>query len=84
MIAVAIAAVAVTYYMLSGRGSYDLNVRELSGSTQVSEVDAADPKKITVKCKNGENYQITFSEAQQNYTDLIFNLCGEDGEETKE
>ena len=79
IIAMAIAAIAVAYYIVSGRGSYDFNVRGLSHSTQIQKVDATNPQKIKITCKDGQNYEITFKEGQQNYDDLIFNRCGADG-----
>lgn len=78
IIAISIAAVILIYYVFSGRGSLDLKSRELTNSGKVSQVDAADPKKITVKCKNGESYEILFKEGQQDYNELVFNACGEE------
>lgn len=79
LIAIAIGLIAVIYYIASGRGSLDLNTRELIKSDQVSEVNTSDPKKIKVTCKNGESYEIVFRQEQQTYDDLIFNACGAEG-----
>jgi hypothetical protein len=79
IIALIAAITAVTYYIVSGRGSYDANVRDLSHSAEVSGIESADPQQISIKCKNGQNYQITFKEGHSNYDDLIFNACGPDG-----
>ena len=79
IIAVAIAFAVVIYYVSSGRSSYDLQVRELGKNSDVQKIDASDSKKINVKCKNGENYQIDFSSGQADYQGLIFNACGEEG-----
>jgi hypothetical protein len=78
-IAIAIGTAAMTYYIVSGRGSYDSGVRNLAIGSEVENIESADPKKIQVKCKNGENYEITFSEDQGSYDDLIFNACGTEG-----
>jgi len=78
-IALGIALLAVIWYVWSGRGSYDLNVRGLGVEGNVKTVEASDPKKITIKCKNGENYEISFKEDQSDYSDLVFNACGPEG-----
>lgn len=78
-IAIAVGVIAMTYYIVSGRSSYDRSVRGLSNGNAVDRIESADPGKIQVKCKNGENYEITFNEDQGNYDDLIFNACGPEG-----
>jgi spore coat protein U-like protein len=77
--ALAIAAVVAAYYIFSGRGSYDLNLRELSQQQKVEKVESDGTQKINITCKNGRNYQITFNESHSNYDDLIFNACGREG-----
>lgn len=79
IIALAIGLVAMGYYLWSGKSSYDLNVRGLSGQGNIAGIESADPKKITVTCKNGENYEISFKEDQGNYADLVFDACGPEG-----
>lgn len=78
-IAIGVALIVVAYYVVSGRSSYDLNIRQLSQSTQIESVDAGNPKKIVIKCKNGESYSIVFKKDQPDYESLIFNSCGADG-----
>jgi len=78
-IAIAIGLTAMVYYVVSGRGSYDRSVRALTKGDNIEKIEAADPRRIEIKCKNGENYEITFSEDQGNYDDLIFNSCGPEG-----
>lgn len=78
-IAIAIAIIAVIYYIMSGRSSLDVNTRELSQNKEIKEVNAMDPQKIKIACKNGESYEIVFRQEQQNYDDLIFNACGPEG-----
>ena len=78
-IAIGIAIIVVIYYVASGRGSYDLNVRQLSQSTQIESVNALNPKNVVIKCKNGESYTIVFRKDQPDYQNLIFNSCGAEG-----
>jgi hypothetical protein len=77
--AVLIGTVALVYYIGSGKGSLDANVRSALTSPNIEKIDTTDDKKVIVKCKNGEIYQLLFDAAQQNYDDLIMNNCGEDG-----
>lgn len=77
--ALVIAAIVAAYYIFSGRGSYDLNVRQLSQQPKIQKVESPGPQKINITCKNGRSYQITFNESHSNYDDLIFNACGPDG-----
>jgi hypothetical protein len=79
IIALAIGAVVALYYIISGRSSYDLNVRELGKTAAVDKVEATNPKKVVVKCKNGESYEISFQKDQGSYDGLIFNACGSEG-----
>ena len=78
-IAAAIAIIAVIYYIVSGYSSYDLNVRQLNFGKTIDKIDASNTKKILIKCKNGESYEIAFKQEQQNYANLIFNACGPEG-----
>jgi hypothetical protein len=80
-IAIAVALIVVVYYVVSGRGSYDLNVRQLGQNTQIESVNAQNPKNIIIKCKNGESYSIVFKKDQPDYESLIFNSCGAGGGE---
>lgn len=77
--AIAIAIIAVIYYIFSGQGSLDLGTRQLNNTKQIEKIDAGNPQDIKVKCKNGESYQILFKPGQSNYSDLIFNACGSEG-----
>ncbi len=79
IIALGLGLLAAIYYIASGRGSYDLGVRDLAKDQQIEHVTAGDAKKIQVKCKNGENYEITFNQDRGSYADLIFNACGPEG-----
>jgi spore coat protein U-like protein len=79
IIAVAIALIAVIYYIASGRSSLDLNTRELGKTGNVAAVESAEPQKVQIKCKNGETYEIVFDKAQQNYDHLVFDACGAEG-----
>jgi len=79
IIAVAVATGVLIYYVSSGRSSYDLQVRELGKTSGVQKIDSTNSKKITIKCKSGENYQIDFDGTVGNYDGLIFNACGEEG-----
>jgi hypothetical protein len=78
-IALAIGVIALLIYIFTGRGSYDTGVRDLVKQPNIANIDASDTKKIQITCKNGENYEITFKQDQQNYQDLIFNSCGPEG-----
>jgi len=78
-IAIAIGVVAMVFYIASGRSSYDRSVRDLTKGDSIDKIESADPKKIEVKCKNGENYEIAFSDDQGSYDDLIFDACGPEG-----
>jgi len=79
IIALVIGLVAAAYYVWSGKSSFDLNMRGLAGQGNVAQVMAGDAKNISVKCKNGENYEISFKEDQGNYANLVFNACGPEG-----
>lgn len=78
-IAVLVAAIVLVWYVSSGRSSFDTSTRELATQEDIQEVDIRDPQRVTITCKNGEQYQIMFTESQDNYADLIFDNCGEDG-----
>lgn len=78
-IAVALGVAAMTYYIVSGRSGYDSGIRNLAGGNAVEKISAADPKSIQINCKNGENYEISFSDGQADYEDMIFNACGPEG-----
>ena len=78
-IAAGIAILVTILYISSGRGSLDLNVRQLLKNDTVKQVDTNNGKKIPITCKNGERYEIIFSEDRSNYDDLIFNACGSAG-----
>jgi hypothetical protein len=79
IVALGAGLVAAAFYILSGRSSFDSSVSDLSAQTQVEKIESADLNKVTVKCKNGRNYQISFKNGQSNYDDLIFNACGVEG-----
>jgi len=79
IIALGIALIATIWYVLSGRGSYDLNVRGLATENNVKKIDASDSKTITIKCRDGQSYEISFKKDQPNYDDLVFNVCGPEG-----
>ena len=82
-IAIAGGTAAMTYYIVSGRSSYDLGVRNLAngndGGSAIEKIESADPKSIQIKCKNGENYEISFSDGRADYDEMIFNACGPEG-----
>jgi spore coat protein U-like protein len=78
-IAIALGTAAMTYYIVSGRSGYDSGVRNLANGKTIEKISAADSKSIRINCKNGENYEIAFSDAQANYEDAIFNACGPEG-----
>lgn len=67
------------WYVGSGRGSLDKSARELANDEDVTAIDTTNPERIAITCKNGEKYEIVFTEGESNYDDLIFNACGEEG-----
>lgn len=77
--AVAIAMIVLVWYVGSGRGSLDKNTRELAVEEEISTIDTTNPERIAITCKNGEKYEIVFTEGESNYDDLIFNACGDEG-----
>lgn len=81
IIAGAIAISALAYYIISGQGSLDKNVRDLSSTPNIEKIDYSEPRTLEIKCKNGQSYKIVFKKQQQNYDDLIFNTCGPEGAE---
>jgi len=78
-IAIGVGLIAMAYYIVSGRGSYDLNVRDLAANDKIEKIESGDMNRIQVKCKNGENYEISFSDGLGSYDDMIFNACGTEG-----
>jgi len=78
-----VAVIALVYYILSGQGSLDKNIRNLTATPNIDKVDYSEAKTVEIKCKNGQSYKIVFKRQQQNYDDLIFNTCGPDGAETR-
>ncbi|HLG25560.1 MAG TPA: hypothetical protein VI588_02080 [Candidatus Gracilibacteria bacterium] len=82
-VAFAIGLVAVGYYVFSGRGSLDLQTRELTNSSNIAEVNLSNRQRINIKCRNGEAYEIVFTEDQPNYDQLIFDSCGIEGGEVE-
>lgn len=79
IIAITAGVIAAFIYIISGRGSFDNNLQELSKNTAVEKIDRTQNNKILIHCKNGEKYEIVFQENQQNYDDLIFSACGANG-----
>lgn len=77
--AIVIAGIVLVWYVGSGRGSLDKNTRELATEEAVESIDTTNPERIAITCKNGEKYEIVFTEGESNYEDLIFNACGEEG-----
>lgn len=69
----------LAWYLYSGQDSFERETSTINKDGEISEIDISDSKRITIKCKNGESYQIVFSENQQNYDELIFNACGAEG-----
>jgi hypothetical protein len=84
IVALSVAVVIAGWYMLSGKSSLDLNSRELQKDGTVQSIkENGSPngsKTIAINCKNGESYEIVFTQDHQNYDDLVFNACGADGE----
>ena len=79
ILAFAIAAVIALIYIFSGHSSLDANTRQLNYTPGIQKVDSSNPQNVTVKCKNGQTYNILFDPDQKNYDGLIFNACGPDG-----
>ena len=79
LIAIAIALMVVIYYVVSGRSSMDLNLRQLEKSTQIERTVATGDNTVVIKCKNGESYQIVYKAGQTNFQDLVYNKCGAEG-----
>lgn len=77
IIAVAVALVVAMYYFASGQGSLSTNVRELEKSSTIQKVESTGSNTVTVKCKNGDSYEIVYQAGQTNYQDLVYNKCGE-------
>lgn len=81
IVAVIIAGIVLVWYVGSGRSSLDRGARELATEEEVAAIDTTNPERIAVTCKNGEKYEIVFTDGESNYDDLIFNACGPEGEE---
>ena len=84
ILALSIAFIAVGFYMLSGRSGLDLATRQLNSDQQIDSVEVENQNRLTISCKNGESYQIIFTQAYTDYSDLIFNNCGPEGGEVSE
>ncbi len=81
ILAVIIGLIALAYYILSGRGSMDANIRQLEKAGNVEKTTTVGNNIIQVKCKNGQQYKLMFEEGQTNFQDLIYNKCGPQGAE---
>ncbi len=82
VIAISVALVITTIYITTGQNSIDLNTRNLKQNKKIKKIETtenAGKKIIKIECKNGESYEILFNKTTQNYDDLIFNYCGEEG-----
>lgn len=79
VVALILGVFGLTWYLYTGQDSFDRETTTLNKDGEISEIDISDSKRVTVKCKNGESYEIVFTENQQNYDDLIFNACGIEG-----
>ena len=79
--AVAIAAIVTLYYVFSGRGGLDINMRQLQNQNNIEKTTTTEKNTIIVKCKNGESYEIVYQEGQTKYDDLVYNKCGSAGVE---
>lgn len=80
IIAAGIALAALAWYVGSGRSGIDLGARQLAREEEVAEIDTTQPDRVTITCKNGEKYEILFTESQSNYEELIFNACAQRSE----
>ena len=69
------------YYLISGRGNLDNNLRQLEQSKPVEKVETTSNNSVVVRCKNGESYEIVYEPGQTNYQDLVYNKCGDAGVE---
>lgn len=74
------AIIVAGYYLISGRGSLDNNLRQLEKSAPVEKVETTDNNSVVVRCKNGESYEIVYEQGQTNYQDLVYDKCGEAGQ----
>ncbi len=81
-IAGGIALAAAIYYLASGHSSLDNNIRELEKSSTVEKVQTAGDNTILVNCKNGESYEIVYQPGQNDYQNLVYDKCGQEGEIT--
>lgn len=87
LLAVALGIMVSGYYVFSGRGSYEHNVRQLQENQEKVDHVATDKlqsvsgskNSLTIKCKNGESYEIVFKEGQTNFDDLVYDKCGAQG-----
>lgn len=81
IIALTIGLIALIIYVYSGRSSLDLETRQLTVNGAVENIDVSEQNRVTVTCKNGDSYQIIFTEQHSDYTGLIFDSCGPEGGE---
>jgi hypothetical protein len=79
LIAIVIALLGMTYYILSGRSNLDQNVRALKTSDQVKKTSTGENNSMVIDCANGESYEIVYPKGQTNFEDLVYNKCGAEG-----
>lgn len=80
LIALIVAAIATIYYFMSGRGSYDQNIRELQSSdpqvqTITEKTGPEGQKDLEVKCEDGSSYEIYYPPGEGNYDSLSASKC---------
>lgn len=73
---------AVIYYLLSGRGSFDQNFRDLQNSdAKVQAVSSTEgqngEKEVEIKCKDGSSYDIYYPPGEKDYSSVAAGKCKE-------
>lgn len=72
LVAIFIAIIVVIFYIMSGKGSQDLNTRLLQSNSKVENVETKSTNKgdqtTVVKCKNGSSYGVYYPPGSTNFT----------------
>lgn len=79
-VAAGAALIGAIWYIGTGRGSLDNNLRDLEKTSTVQKVETKADNTVVITCKNGESYEIVYKPGQTDYQNLVYDKCGEAGE----
>lgn len=83
IVATIMAVAAVAIYVRTGQGSRESGLDQLKNTENIDQITQTGSQSLTIKCKDGTSYKISFKPGQSNYEDLVYNKCGAVGAESQ-